>query len=521
VAEPPVRSVPFDPPPPDTTVTVTVANLFGAAAVYLYYSYLDPQRDVTPDIVAFLLVVGTGMVVSFIVSRRAFGPVVAWYERLRAGADAAAVPLMLRRRALNAALTSAILTLGTWTLAGVFFALRQRWLSPGVVPLASAVRLFFGIVVVGGLTTSALTFLVAEFTWRRRIPAFFPQGHLDREGVLRLPIVARLGGTFLLTALVPLVVLLTLVTGVGDQMGAFLPATLEPLWQRFVRAHVYVVVVNAAAATAMALLVARFINRPVQALRLAMMRVAAGDLGVRVPVRSLDELGELNEHFNAMVGELERGARTLELFGRYVSPEVAKAALDRGVELGGEVVLATAMFADLRGFTELSRRLPPEQVVALLGEYYAVVERECEREQGTITQFLGDGVVAVFGGPLLPTPDHALRALNAAVAVQRALRVRRRPDGRPLDAGIGLCTGYMIAGNVRGRHRLIYTIVGDAVNQAARLQVKTRELGAPILLTESTRAALPDPPLVPLRPCGKVPLRGILEDVKVYAVVDG
>ena len=96
-----------------------------------------------------------------------------------------------------------------------------------------------------------------------------------------------------------------------------------------------------------------------------------------------------------------------------------------------------------------------------------------------------------------------------------------RPDGQPLDAGIGLCTGYMIAGNVRGRERVIYTIVGDAVNQAARLQVKTRELGAPILLTESTRVALPDPPPVPLRPCGKVSLRGILEDVDVYAVVDG
>jgi adenylate cyclase len=279
-----------------------------------------------------------------------------------------------------------------------------------------------------------------------------------------------------------------------------------------------VVFVNAAAATVMALLVARFINRPIQALRLAMTRVEQGDLRVRVPVRSLDELAELNEHFNSMVEELERGVKTRELFGRYVSPEVAEAALDRGVELEGEVVLATAMFADLRGFTELSRRLPPEQVVALLGEYYAVVERECEREHGTITQFLGDGVVAVFGGPLQPEPDHAVRAVRAAVAVQRALRVRTRPDGQPIEAGIGLCTGYMIAGNVRGRSRVIYTIVGDAVNQAARLQVKTRELERPILLTESTRAALPNPSPVKLAPCGKVSLRGILEDVEVYAV---
>jgi adenylate cyclase len=508
--------VPIDPPPPNTNVTVTAANLLGAAAVYLYFTYLDPLSGIAPDTAAFVLVVSLGATFSFVASRRLFGPVVEWYQRLRAGADAAGVPLAVRRTALNAALVSAMLTMSTWAFAGAFFALRQRVLTPEA-PVVNAWRLFLGITIVGGVTTSALAFLVAEFTWRRRIPAFFPQGHLDRAGVLRLPIVARLGGTFLLTALLPLVVLLSLVIGVGEQMGDLLPVRLQPLWARFVRAHVYVVAVNAAAATVMALLVARFINRPIQALRLAMTRVEDGDLSVRVPVRSLDELGELNEHFNTMVTELERGARTRELFGRYVSPEVAQAALDRGVELEGEVVLATAMFADLRGFTELSRRVPPEQVVALLGEYYAVVERECEREQGTLTQFLGDGVVVVFGGPLSPAPDHAVRALRAAVAVQRALRTRTRPDGQPMEAGIGLCTGYMIAGNVRGRERVIYTIVGDAVNQAARLQVKTRELGAAILLTESTRAALPDPPPVALRPCGKVALRGILEEIEVYA----
>ena len=514
---PPRPSVPLDPPPPDTNVTVTAANLLGAAAVYLYFTYLDPFTGVAPDTVAFLIVLGGGALASFAISQQLFGSVIASYQRLRTGADAAAVPVELRRRALNAPLLSAALTLATWTLAGAFFALRQRWRTPDM-PVTGELRLFFGIVLVGGVTTAAIAFLVAEFTWRRRIPAFYPYGNLDHAGVLRLPIVARLGATFLLTALVPLVVLLALVTGVGERMAGLLPATLQPLWGRFVRAHVYVVLVNAAAASVMALLVARFINRPLQALRLAMSRVEDGDFRVRVPVRSLDELGELNEHFNSMVEELERGVRTRELFGRYVSPEVAHAALERGVDFEGEVVLATAMFADLRGFTELSRRLPPEQVVALLGEYYAVVERECEREHGTITQFLGDGVVAVFGGPLAPQPDHPLRAVRAAVAVQRALRVRMRPDGQPIEAGIGICTGYMIAGNVRGRSRVIYTIVGDAVNQAARLQVKTRELERPILLTESTRAALPDPPPVKLRSCGKVSLRGILEDVEVYAI---
>jgi adenylate cyclase len=489
-------------------VTVTVANLLGAAAVYAYFGFLDPLSGFAADPLTFGIVAGSFAALAYLASRWLLGPVVDWYVR--------DVPQRIRLLALNAAVASGLFTLLAWMGAGVFFAVRQRVLSPEL-PAADSLRLLFGIWFVGGVTTAALSFLVAEFTWRRRIPAFYPQGHLD-PGALRVPILVRLTVTFLLTAFVPLLVLLTLVVGVGERLSVLLPPDVQPLWTRFVRAHLYVVVVNALAATVMAFLVSRFINRPVQALRSAMSRVAAGDLTVRVPVRSLDELGELNEHFNTMVGELEQGARTRELFGRYVSREVAQAALDRGVELEGEVVYASAMFADLRGFTELSRRLPPEQVVRLLSDYYGVVERECERELGTITQFLGDGVVVVFGGPLLAVEDHAVRAVRAAVAVQRELASHRRPDGQRIEAGIGICTGYMIAGNVRGRSRVIYTIVGDAVNQAARLQVKTREIAAAILVTESTREHLADPPPAPLRPVGKVALRGILEEVPIYAV---
>src|SRR5205085_7907524 len=108
-----------------------------------------------------------------------------------------------------------------------------------------------------------------------------------------------------------------------------------------------------------------------------------------------------------------------------------------------------------------------------------------ERGGGIITQFLGDGVVVVFGGPLRPLQDHARRAVSAAVALQRELGARNAAGGERLLAGIGICTGDIIAGNVGAGDRVTYTIVGDAVNQAARLQVKTRDLGASILLTES------------------------------------
>src|SRR5262249_51551741 len=194
--------------------------------------------------------------------------------------------------------------------------------------------------------------------------------------------------------------------------------------------------------------------------------------------------------------------------------------LDRGIALGGELTRATAMFVDLRGFTALTQRTTADRVVELLNEYYAIVEGVCEREGGLITQFLGDGLVVVFGGPLWPMPDHARRAVAAAVALQHELGARNVDGREPLLAGIGICTGDIIAGNVGAGDRVTYTIVGDAVNQAARLQVKTRDLGASILLTESTRAAMGSPNGFMFRPVGGVALKGIGAPVEVYAVDD-
>jgi adenylate cyclase len=237
-------------------------------------------------------------------------------------------------------------------------------------------------------------------------------------------------------------------------------------------------------------------------------------------VRSTDELGDLNDHFNRMVDDLKRAELTRDLFGRYVSRAVAAQALERGITLGGEQVLATAMFVDLRGFTALTQRLRADHVVDLLNEFYAIVGNVCEAEGGgVVTQFLGDGVVVVFGGPLSPVPDHAWRAVRAAVALQRALARRNAADGEPLLAGIGICTGDMIAGNVGAGGRVTYTIVGDAVNQAARLQVKTRELDASTLITDGTRQALGDGGGFTLEPRGEVALKGIGRPVLVHAVL--
>src|SRR5712692_2544753 len=486
--------------------------------VYFYFYFVDPWgvRRPLQDLGVFVVVTATLVATTFVFGMRLFRPVQEWRERLHQGADPAAVPAHIRRRALNRPLVAATFSLAAWALAGLFYFPYQLWVVGW--GLEQAWRMFAGIVFVGGPVASALAFLVAEFYSRRDIPLFFPEGRLERSGVLRVPILVRLVATFFVTAVLPPLLMMMVSVSLVRRFGSELPDEIRPLLLQLLHTQWYIVVATGGASFVMALLVTRFIDRPVQALRSAMARVAAGDLDVRVPVRSTDELGELNERFNAMVEELRRAARTRDLFGRYVSRAVAEQALERGIALGGEATRATAMFVDLRGFTALTQRLPAARVVDLLNEYYGIVAREVEREGGLITQFLGDGVVAVFGGPLRPLPDHARRAVKAAVVIERELAERNAAGGERMRAGIGICTGDMIAGNVGAGGRVIYTIVGDAVNQAARLQVKTRDLGASILLTESTRAALGETNGLVLRPCGAVPLKGVAAPVEVYAV---
>jgi adenylate cyclase len=493
----------------------------GGALVYLYFTWVDPwTRDPIPrpleDLAVFVTVTLTLILSTIFFGARLYRPLAVWRARIAAGADPATVPAPLRRRVVNRPLVSAMFSFAAWLLAAVFYFPYTAWvLGLGV---EAAVRVVSGILFVGAPVASALAFLVAEFYARREIPVFFPDGRLERVGVLRVPVLVRLGATFLVTAVLPPLLMMLASLSLEHRPGMALALELRAPWAHLVRVQTYIVGATGVVSLVMALLVARFINRPVQALRTSMVRVARGDLDVRVAVRSTDELGELNEHFNEMVDELRRAERTREIFGRYVSAAVARQALDRGVALGGELTRATAMFVDLRGFTALTQRLPAARVVELLSDYYGIVASICEREGGIVTQFLGDGVVVVFGAPLRPVRDHAWRAVAAAVALERALAGRNAATTERLSAGIGICTGDIIAGNVGTGERVTYTIVGDAVNQAARLQVKTRDLGASILLTESTRAALGEPNGFVMRPCGSVPLKGIAAPVEVFAV---
>ncbi|HLI25375.1 MAG TPA: adenylate/guanylate cyclase domain-containing protein, partial [Acidimicrobiales bacterium] len=231
---------------------------------------------------------------------------------------------------------------------------------------------------------------------------------------------------------------------------------------------------------------AQSVAEPLERVRLALERVEAGDLTVELRVDDGGEVGRLEAGVNHMVAGLRQRQRLEDLFGRYVGAAVARRALERGELLGGERRQASMLFVDLIGSTRMAARLPPELVVATLNRFFRAVVEVVSAEGGWVNKFAGDGALCVFGTPG-DDRDHATRALHAARRLHQALLAS---DGEaPLDAGIGVSSGEVVAGNVGSPDRFEYTIIGDAVNVAARLTDLAKERPGRVLASESALAA--------------------------------
>ena len=262
----------------------------------------------------------------------------------------------------------------------------------------------------------------------------------------------------------------------------------------------------------LSLLLARSVLQPIGDLRRATDSVAAGDLAVRVPVVTADETGRLAAAFNEMVAGLQQRERLREAFGTYVDPLLAERVLERGAELEGEELEVSVLFLDIRDFTAFAERASAVEVVALLNGFFGRVVPVLVRHGGHASKFVGDGLVGVFGAPD-PLPDHADRAVTAALEIATLVR---RAYGDSLRIGIGVNSGVVVSGTIGGGGRLEYTVIGDAVNTAARVEEVTRQTGDDVLVTEATRQALRKPGWT-FATRGTVPLKGKTARVGLHA----
>jgi class 3 adenylate cyclase len=259
-------------------------------------------------------------------------------------------------------------------------------------------------------------------------------------------------------------------------------------------------------------LLADSVLTPIAALRQAAKRVEKGDLSVRVTPAGADEIGDFARVFNETVGGLEERERLREALGAYVDPELAERVRSKGVDLSGEEVEVSIVFVDLRGFTPLAERTGARQIVALLNDFYDCVIPIVREHGGHPNKLVGDGLLTVFGAPDR-RPDHGAQALGAALAIATAVRLRYRGE---LRVGVGVDSGTVVVGTIGGGGRLDFTVIGDTVNTAVRVETATRQTDDDVLATEAT-LRLAGIPTGSWQERHAVTLKGKQQRVRVFA----
>ncbi len=208
--------------------------------------------------------------------------------------------------------------------------------------------------------------------------------------------------------------------------------------------------------------------------------------------------------------------RVKTIFGEYVAPQAVEKVLAGELAMDGEVREVTILFADIRSFTALSTSVSPEQVVAYLNDYFEPICEIISRNNGMVNKFMGDGVLAIFGAPE-DDPDHALNATRAAFEMAARAAAIERPDGMPTRIGVGVHRGQVVLGSIGSSQRKDYTVIGDVVNTASRIEGLTLEPGDEVLISDSVRQAVDG--RVRSEPLGPMNVKGRAEPVVVHRVV--
>jgi adenylate cyclase len=430
------------------TVGMVAANILGALAVFVLASYAVPGvakhqgASVLTNAVVAGVYLAIALPVGTLVGFRRLAGIAQWL-----GDDVAPTPSQQLEVLRGPQRLSGAIGL-LWAFAVIIFGVLNTTASIGVGLRVASVVAF------GGVTTVAVAYLLAERILRDaagRALSASPHPQQIAQSVAVRQVLTWVFGTG-----VPLLGLVVIgVVAAINRAGSR---------DEMVRS----IVILGAAALATGLLTtvvaARATADPVVSVRRALARIERGELDASVPVYDGTDLGLLQAGFNRMAEGLREREHLRDLFGRHVGTDIARHALSEGAELGGEQRDVAVLFVDMVGSTHLAEHRAPADVVEVLNRFFSLVIDAVEQQGGVINKLAGDAALAVFGAPN-PLADSAARALRAARDVANRFRV----DLADFDLGVGVSSGLVVAGNVGTPSRLEYTVIGDPVNEAARL----------------------------------------------------
>ena len=345
------------------------------------------------------------------------------------------------------------LQVATWTISSIAFLLRN-WSVGHLFALEVAIA-----VLIGGLATATTVFLLVTRLLRPAIANVLKLSPPERGAAASVG--ERLLFIWVLTSGVPVFGLILAV--------AFSPAADASI-DRLAWSGAIVGFGTLIGGLLAMVLFAKSLGEPLCELTSALAEVESGNLDVAVEVNDTGEIGQLQSGLNSMVVAVREREQLRELFGQHVGVDVARLALKQGVSLGGEEREVAALFVDIIGSTTFAAERPPAEVVSALNRFFEVVVSVVSEYGGLVNKFEGDAALCIFGAPL-ELPDAAAAALGAA----RTMSQRLKAEVPDLDAGIGVSHGLVIAGNIGSTERLEYTVIGDPVNEAARLTEQAKD----------------------------------------------
>ncbi len=262
------------------------------------------------------------------------------------------------------------------------------------------------------------------------------------------------------------------------------------------------------------------ISGPIVRLFDATKEIERGNFRVDIVPASYDEIGELTRSFVAMGRGLEEREKLKETFGKFVNKEIAEQVLKGEIRLGGERKTATIFFSDIRAFTAISEKLEPEEVVEFLNQYMTRMVECVNLTKGVVDKFIGDAIMAVWGTPVSYGND-AENAVNGALMMRKELQDFNRGRGgdkKPvIKIGCGINTGPVLAGQIGSNERMEYTVIGDTVNLASRVEALNKPFGTDILISQDTQEKVKG--IYLLEPMQKIRVKGKQEPQQIYAVL--
>jgi adenylate cyclase len=435
------------------------ADIIGALFVLGFLRFGLPREDrvVIQDLPQANLALFTGVLLlaftfGSLISLRLLMPVFRWQRRDRDGRLTAADPVaseQARTRALRMPFYRSVISAINWCIGGSIFIIAIWPVASHSAPVVAVAT------ALGATATSIIGYLQAERVLRPVAIAALRQG--VPEQIHAPGVILRTLLTWVLSTGVPI---LAIVVAIAASKLSILHAPVEELSTPILLLAVAALLIGLVGT----LLTAMSIADPLRQLRWALGEVQRGNYNAHVQIYDASELGLLQAGFNNMVRDLSERQRLRDLFGRYVGEDVARRALESRPELGGQERDVAVLFVDLVGSTQLAATQPPAEVVGLLNEFFRIVVDTVNRHGGFVNKFLGDAALAIFGAPL-EHPD----ASGAALAAARELNDDLIETLGANEFGIGVSAGRAIAGHIGAQARFEYTVIGDPVNEAARL----------------------------------------------------